>query len=248
MERPQLSAKRRQSLGTRVVRRMRKAGEIPGIVYGKTAELIPVAINTRELMRLLHAHAGEHGLLDLKVEAAEGQAGKRWEKPVLIKTLQVHPVDGRVLHIDFHAITLTEHIRIKIPVVLQGTSIGVKQDGGILEHFLREIEIDCLPTAIPKQVEYDITNLKLGDTVHVKDLVAPADSKITTDGDSVIASVQAPKVEKPAEEGADALTEPEVIREKKPEEGEDAEGDAKGGKAEKPEKPEKKPEKKEEKK
>ncbi len=245
MEKPKLSAKRRQATGSRVMRRLRRAGDVPGIVYGKSNDPISVSVSRKELTKLLRDRQGEHGLVTLTIDADGETKTKAWEKPVLIKQFQRDPVMGEITHIDFHAIALTEHIRIKIPVELKGTSVGVKQQGGVLEHFLREIEIDCLPTQIPKQIEFDITNLNIGDAVHVRDLQTPEGSRITSDPAGVIASVLAPKAEK-VEEPTDAVTEPEVIREKKP----DAEGEAAEAKDEKKEdkKAEKKAEKKEEKK
>ena len=220
MERPQLTAQRRPASGHRSVERLRKSGFVPGVVYGKTSESISVMLPRKELMKMLHARHGEHGLVNLRIDAA-GAKATGWEKPVLIKTIQRDPVMGELIHIDFHAITLTEHIRIKIPIVLNGVPVGVKQDGGLLEHFLRDIEVECLPTEIPKQVEFDISGMTIGDTVHASDLPAPAGARIVTDAHAVIVSVLAPKVEK-VEEPTEAVTEPEVIREKKPE----AEGEA----------------------
>jgi large subunit ribosomal protein L25 len=146
--------------------------------------------------------------------------------------MQRDGVTGEVLHIDFHAIALTEQVRVKIPIVLNGEPLGVKQDGGVLEHFLREVEVECLPTQIPKQVEFDISPMAVGQTVHVKDLTPPAGSKFTTDLDAPVASVLAPKIETPAEAVPEAAAEPEVIREKKPEEGEASEAGKEAGKKE----------------
>ena len=237
-KRLELTAKPRATIGTRSQRRLRHDGFVPGIVYGKKLEPTPVVVDRRALVKLLHARGGEHGLVTLKLEAE-----KAWEKPVLIKHLQHHPVDGSVLHIDFHAIALTEQIRVKVAIVLDGQPVGVKQDGGILEHFLREIEVECLPTEIPKQFQHDVSAMKIGEAIHVKDLAVPAGVRIMTDVESVVASVLVPKEEKP-EEVVEAVTEPEVIREKKPEA--EGEGEAAEGKGEK--KAEPKAEKKEEKK
>ena len=153
-----------------------------------------------------------------------------WEKPALIKAIQHDPVDGHVLHVDFHAIVLTERLRIRVPLILKGEAVGVKQEGGILEHFLREVEVECLPTEIPASVEFDVSRLSIGETVHVRDLAPPKHAKITSDPAGVIASVQMTKAEKPEEEAA-ALAEPEVIREKK------EEAEAAGGEAAKGESP-----------
>ena len=237
-ERPQLLGTVRHERGSRIVRRLRKTGFVPGIVYGKAVEPTPIAVNRRELVKLLQARAGEHGLVNLQV-AADGKA-KGWEKPVLIKHVEHEPVFGEVLHVDFQAIALTEQIRVKVSLVLKGDAVGVKQDGGILEHFLREVEVECLPTEIPSHLEYDISSMKIGDALHAKELATPERVRITTDPDAVLASVVAPKVEKVEEAAEAAPAEPEVIREKKPEA--EAEAGAEGKAA-----PAKKEEKKEEK-
>lgn len=225
--RPALTVKRRQMQGSRPMRRLRGEGLVPGVVYGKAMEPLSVVVEARALQQLLQAKAGEHALVTLRLED-----GKAWEKPVLVHDLQVDPVDGRLLHVDFHAIVLTERLKVKVPLVLKGEPVGVKQDGGILEHFLREVEVECLPTEIPAHVELDVSSMKIGDTVHVRDLTAPANARITSEPDGAIASVLMPKEEKP-EEAAAAVAEPEVLREKK----EEPEAAAEEGKAEKPAKP-----------
>jgi len=224
-----LTVKRRTAAGTRPVRRLRGEGLVPGIIYGRDMEPMSVAVSQRELVKLLHAKTGEHTLVTLRLED-----GKAWEKPALVQAVQHDPVGGHVLHVDFHAIVLTERLKVKVPVVLKGEPVGVKQDGGVLEQFLREVEVECLPADIPAGVAHDISALKIGDTVHVRDLAPPKAAQITSDPEGVIASVQTPKVEAPPEE-APAVTELEVIREKKEEAGE-AEGEeaAKGEKGEKP--------------
>jgi large subunit ribosomal protein L25 len=179
-------------------------------------------------VKVLHSKAGEHALVQLRLQ---DQAS--WQKPVLVKAVQHHPVSGHVLHVDFHTIVLTERLKVKVPLLLKGEAVGVKQEGGVLEQFLREIEIECLPTEIPASVDFDISALKIGDTVHVKDVAAPANARITTDPEGAVASVQKPKEEKPEEEAA-AVTEPEVLREKK-EEAEAPSGEA--AKAEAPARP-----------
>ena len=206
-----LTVKRRALVGRRPVRRLRREGLVPGVVYGKALDPLAIAVSHRDLVKLLHAKAGEHALVTLRLED-----GVSWEKPVLVQAVQQDPVDGRVVHVDFHAIVLTERLKVKVPVMLKGEPVGVKQEGGILEHFLREVEVECLPTEIPSSVEHDVSAMKIGETIHVRDLAPPKNARITTDPEGVIASVQAPKAEPAAEEAA-AVTEPEVIREKKEE-------------------------------
>ncbi len=215
-ERAALTVKRRPTSGTRLARRLRATGVVPGVVYGKGTASLSVVVGERELSKLLHSKRGEHALVTLRLEDP-----KPWEKPVLVKALQHDPVNGRIVHVDFQAIVLTERLRVKISVILKGEPVGVKQEGGILEHFLREIEVECLPADIPANVEFDVSHLTIGETVHVRELAAPSHAKITSDAEGVIASVQKPKEEKPEE--AAAVAEPEVLREKK-EEGEAAPG------------------------
>ena len=150
-QRQTLTAKRRAVQGTRPVKRLRQDGVVPGVVYGKQMEPVAVTIDQRELVKLLHSKMGEHALVTLRIDD-----GKPWEKPVLVKAIQHDPVDGRVVHVDFHAIALTERLKVKVPVALKGDAVGVKQEGGILEHFLREVEVECLPTEIPEGVEVDV--------------------------------------------------------------------------------------------
>ncbi|MBI3321437.1 MAG: 50S ribosomal protein L25 [Candidatus Omnitrophica bacterium] len=206
-----LTLRRRAATGTRVAGRLRREGLVPGVVYGKDTEPISVTVNGRELLKLLHAKAGERTLVTLRIDGSAS-----WEKPALVHAIQHHVVNGQILHVDFHTILLTERLRVQVPVVLKGEPVGVKQDGGLLEHFLREVEVECLPTEIPGQLEFDVTALKVGDAVHVRDLISPHHAKITNDPDGVIASVKTPKTETVEEEAA-AVTEPEVIREKREE-------------------------------
>lgn len=218
----ELVVKRRTAQGTRRVRRLRREGVVPGVVYGRDMKPVSIVVERKALAQVLHSKAGEHALVKLRLEDATS-----WEKPALVKTVAHHPVDGHVMHVDFHAILLTERIKVKVAVVLKGEPVGVKQDGGILEHFLREVEVECLPTEIPASVAFDVSSLKIGETIHVKDLVPPANTKIISEPEGVITSVQKPKEEKPEEE--QAVTEPEVLREKK------EEGEAPSAEAAKPE-------------
>ena len=224
----ELLIQRRTITGTRPVRRLRQGPVIPGIVYGRAMEPLSVAVPRKALAKLLQTKAGEHALVTLRLEDS-----KTWEKPALIHDLQHDPVDGHVIHVDFHAIVLTEQIHVKIPVMLKGDPVGVKMDGGVLEQFLRELEVECLPTEIPEGVEVDVAAMKIGDTIHVRDLVPPKNAKLLSDPAGAIASVQQPKVEKPEEEAA-AVTEPEVLREKK-EEGKEAGAEAGAGEGKKEE-------------
>ena len=229
----ELTVERRPPANSRATRRLRQTGVVPGVVYGRSVEPTPVTVGRKDLVKILHSKAGEHALVLLKMPAAKSGKDGAWERPALVKAVQHDPLDGHVVHVDFHAVALTERIRIKIPIVLRGEPVGVKQENGVLEHFLRELEIECLPTEIPEHVEYDVAAMKIGDTIHVKDLAVPKGAKVLSDLEGPIASVQLPKVEKVEEAAEAAPTEPEVLREKKPEDGEAGEaGKAEGGKGE----------------
>ena len=236
---PQISlrATRRTEEGTRPSRRLRRQGMIPAVLYGKQTAPVSLLVDRLEFTKFLRARHGEHGVLTLQVE----QDSTPLEKPVLLKRLQHDPLHGEVTHIDFHAVVLTEQIRVKVPVVLKGDAVGVKQDRGVLEHFLREVEVECLPTHIPNQIEHEISQMKIGEAIHVKDLAVPAGARLLSDPEGVIASVLTPKEAKAEEVQAEAVTEPEVIREKKPEaEGEEAAAEKPAKEAKTPEQGEKK--------
>lgn len=207
---------------------LRKSNFVPCVVYGEGKATLPLKIDRGRLIKFMHAHhGGENMVITLKVAPSAGK--KAEEKAVLIKELQTHPVSGDILHVDFNEISLTKRIEVKVPIESKGEAAGVKQDGGTLEHILWEIEVECLPTQIPEKIEVDVTNLKIGDSVHVKDLTVPAGVKVKHEGDAIVFSLVPPYKEEVAGEAAAgeaaAGAEPEVIKkEKKPVEGEEEGG------------------------
>jgi large subunit ribosomal protein L25 len=173
-----------------------------------------------DFIKLLHHHRIENAIISLKIKDDK----KKTPRLCLVKEVQHHPVHGDVLHVDFNEISMTKMIKINVPVVAKGEAPGVKQDGGSLEHILWEIEIECLPTEIPAEIEVDISNLKIGDAVHIKDIKFPSGVKVLNEQDAVVMTVAAPmKEEVPVEavEGEEKK-EPEVIKEKKEVPGEGA--------------------------
>jgi large subunit ribosomal protein L25 len=144
----------------------------------------------------------------------------------VLKEIQHHPVSGAPIHVDFQQISLTEKTRFTVPVVLKGDAVGVKTDGGVLEAPTREIVIRCLVTQLPEHIDVDVTHLKLNQSIHVEEIKLAQGIELMSDPHAVVAHVAAPFVEKPAEEGAAAATEPERIEKAKKE----AEGEA-GAKA-----------------
>jgi large subunit ribosomal protein L25 len=210
-----LKGARRSESGKGVARRLRAAGVIPAVYYSRGEDSIPLAVSLRELEELFDQSAGSNVIVDLQVEGDSAS-----DRKALIREVQRDPVGGAILHLDLQHISLTEQIVVEVPVVLIGTPAGVKDSGGILEHLLREVEVECLPTDIPSRLEADVSGLQIGDTLHVSDLKADR-ATILTEADRAIATVVPPTVleeVKPAEETAAA--EPELVKEKKEEEAE----------------------------
>ena len=238
-----LSAAKRDALGKGGARKARAAGQIPGVLYGHGETPVALAIGARDFEVALRRHKGGNPIVNLALSGGEFTA--------LIRDVQYDPLSHKILHLDFQHISLTEEIEVKVGVKLVGLPVGVKDGGGILETILRDIEVRCLPTAIPPAIEVDVSALGVGDSIHVRDLTVPGVT-ILTEGDSTVATVVPPTIieEKAPEEAAaaaaDAPAEPEVIAKgKKEEEGEGEGAKAEGGKAEKKE--EKREEKKEKK-
>lgn len=190
-----LTVEKRDRIGKGSNRRLRKAGEIPAVVYGPATEPIPVKVKYQKLYRLMHG-IPLNTIIDLAIEGDGGPARK-----VLIRGLQKDPVTGELLHLDFHHIPLDKPITLTIPVRAVGVPIGVKNFGGIVEHIRREVDISCLPTNIPGEVEVDISELNIGDSVHVSDLKIE-NVHIITDPTRTLVTVVAPTVVKTAAEVA----------------------------------------------
>lgn len=208
-----LKSARRSDVGKGVARKLRQVGRIPAVYYGRGEEPIPLVVTLRELEDVIDRAEGSNVIVDLKVE---GDAGA--DRKALIREIQRDPVVGNILHLDLQHISLTERIVVEVPIVLLGTPTGVKDGGGILEHLLREVEVECLPTDIPSRLEVDVSGLNIGDSLHVSDLKADR-VVIRTEADRAIAAVVPPTIleeAKPAEEAAPA--EPELVKEKKEEE------------------------------
>ncbi|HLQ65635.1 MAG TPA: 50S ribosomal protein L25, partial [Candidatus Limnocylindrales bacterium] len=175
---------------------------------------------------LIHGASGANVIVDLLVSGAAAA-----DRKALIREIQRDPVVGNILHLDLQHISLTERITVEVPIELIGTPTGVKDGGGILEHLLREVEIECLPTDIPTHLEADVSLLNIGDSLHVSDLKAERVT-ILTQADRAIATVVPPTVLEEVAPAEAAVAEPELVTDKKEgEEGEEEEeGKAEGGK------------------
>lgn len=237
MEQVQLSAqlRKKEEMSKKFTNKLRKDGLVPAVVYKAGKETLAVTVNHRELEKLLHTSSGANVLIELKI------AGVSQPRTVLIKEIQHHPYKDNMLHVDFHQIALDEAIKVKVPIVTKGEAAGVKA-GGILERIMWELEVECLPTAIPEKIEIDVAALEIGHTKMVKDLVIPKGVKIFADPEQIVVSVTVKKaIEEVVAAPEGTAEEPEVIREKKPAEEEAAEGiEAPPAKEVKPAKEEKK--------
>ncbi len=211
MEQVTLAAKPRTQTGGRSVKRLRRQGQIPGVVYGREfGEALPISIDSRELRNALHGHS-IHSIFNLEIEG-------RSPTPVLVHDRQLDVVGKHLLHVDLHAINLDEEVESTVGLTIVGSAPGVRE-GGILDIVLREVAVQCLPADIPDHIEIDVSSLQIGDSVHVRDLSAPAGVKITESPDEMIASLLPPsKAEEEVVAPAAAEVEPELIGAKKPEE------------------------------
>ena len=231
-----LEAQKREPGTKNAARRIRVAGKIPAVVYGAGKEASSVAVDPRQVLRILRSESGHNTIFDLAIGSDRVKA--------MIVDWQFEPIKSTLLHVDLKRIAMDKKLTVTVPVILKGEAAGVKQDGGILEQLLREIEIECLPADIPKSIEVDISHLTFGIEVRVQDLPHSEKLKFLTDENQMIAHITTVKEEVVAapDAVADAAAtpaEPEVIKKGKQEvEGEEEAGDDKA-KA-KPEKAEKK--------
>jgi large subunit ribosomal protein L25 len=234
METVSLDLGPRAGTGKKLAKRIRREGRVPGVVYGLKNEALPVSVDERTLSRILHSARHGHVMLDLNLPG-----GKEPVKAIF-REIQRDPVRLAYLHCDFQRISLEEKLHVQVPVRVEGIADGVKNYGGILDYHVREIDIRCLPTEIPNEIVVDVTPLKIGGSIRVKDISLPG-VEILLDAERAIVTIVAPSILKeavPAAEGAEAAaeepTEPELIKKKKGEEEEESKPE-KGEKAEKAE-------------
>ena len=199
----ELKAKMRDEVGKESARRTRDGGFIPAVLYGEGERPLSIAVNSKEFYPVIRTKARGNVILDLAIEGADSGMCK-----AIIREIQYHPIRRDIIHVDFQHISMTKEIVVRVPIVVTGESIGVKSHGGIIEHLLREIEVQCLPASIPDQVTVDVSELDIGDSLQVKHLTIEG-VKLVTDPDASVITVVAPtveevKVEVPVE-GAEAV-------------------------------------------
>src|SRR6201997_2550883 len=232
-----LEAQPRSAGNKNEARRVRRGGKIPAVVYGAGKDSLPVSVDPRQVTRILSSETGHNTIFDLALDGSKSKA--------MIVDWQYEPIKGKLLHIDVKRIAMDKKLAVMVPIFLKGEAVGVKQQGGILEQMLREVEVECLPVDIPSHIDVDVSELVFGEVLRVIDL--PHSDKITflTDENQPVAHVTSVKEEvvatpeAAAAEAAAGPAEPEVIKKGKQETEEAAEGAA-PEKAEKAEKKEKK--------
>ena len=212
-----VAAETRDSRGKNEARRLRAKGSMPAVIYGGPNGPAPVAVNPRELSRILHSRTGHNTIFNLSVAGGE-------TTPVMIVDWQFDPIKDALLHVDLKRIDLSERIVVKVPVVTQGDPKGVKIQGGMHEVVTREIEIECLPDDIPEQFTVNVAELLMGQSIRASDIPMSGSMKLVSPADTVISHVVSLRAEEPAATAETAAVapaaaaEPEVIKKGKKEE------------------------------
>lgn len=203
-----LTAERRTATGRSAVRKLKAKGVVPAVIYGAKDKAEPLQVSRRDINAMLSHASGENILVELEI------AGK--SRLALVQEVQHAPLGGAILHIDFHAISMDEVIEADVPLEPTGIANGVKNMGGLLEHNLRSLAIECLPRDLPDLITVDVSALNIGDAIHVREIQLPPGVTTRVQPDLTAFSVLAPTVEEePVAAAAEAPTGPEVIREKK---------------------------------
>ena len=210
-----LSAQPRVGAGRTAVKQVKAQGMIPGIMYGKSIKPQNLQFIGKDIATLLSHAASENVLVD--VEIKDGAAART--QLAILQQVQHHPVSRRVLHLDLHAVVENEVIHAHVPIESFGEPVGVKSSGGLLDQTLRSLDIECLPRALPEVIRVDVSHLQLGEAFHVRDLVLPEGVKVKADGALTIFAVHEPTVVVEPVVVEAAPTQPEAIKEKKPEAG-----------------------------
>ena len=217
-----LEVVKRSGRGKNESRRLRMEGRIPAVVYGarkkgKAPEGVPVAVDPKEVLRILHSEAGANTLITLKLDGGESR--------VMVKEYQLDPVTHRLLHADFYQLSMDRAITVMVPIVVKGEAKGVKLDGGMLDFITREVQVECLPTDIPERIDVDVSELMLHQAIRLRDLPENPKWKTLNEPETMLVHVVLPKAEEAAateEAEAEAVVapeeaEPEVIKKGKTE-------------------------------
>ena len=156
-----LTAQRRTQVGRNAIKKIKAAGMVPGVIYGSAQEPVNLQINGRELLNVLSHASGENILVELEIL----DGGEKQNALAMIQEIQHHPLQREILHVDFHAVSANETVSAEVPIETVGEAVGVKVHGGLLEHILRYLEVECLPADLPQVIEVDVTTLDVGQFV-----------------------------------------------------------------------------------
>lgn len=208
-----LNATPRTDTGKGVARKLRAAGQVPGVIYGHGREPQTLTVNAREFDRLAERVRITSTVIEL---ALDGKTAR-----TLVREIQRHPIKRELLHVDFQELVAGEKVTVSVPLRFTGTAEGVKTGGGILEEVMHQIHVECDPSNIPDHIDVDVTALTIGHSLHIGDLTMPEGVVVTDDADQTVVVVSAPKAEEvvaaPVEGAlaAEAVPEPELIRKPK---------------------------------
>ena len=226
----EINATKREAQGTGASRRLRRAGRVPGIVYGGDKQPVNIELDHKDLLKKLHTEAFHASILTLKLDGGAEQ--------VLLRTFNMHPFRGEVQHVDFQRVSKERKINMKVPLhfINAETSPGVKQQGGVASHVMNELSIACLPDDLPEYVEVDMGEMSVGDSIHAKDIPLPkgVEAVLHKGENPVVASILLPTLiaeeeEVPAEEAAPAASEVPTSAQAVPEKAPEAAAAEKGG-------------------
>jgi large subunit ribosomal protein L25 len=199
-----LKAERRQDTGKGVARKLRQAGKLPAVLYGGHEESVSLVLNAHETGLLFQAISVENTLIQLEVE------GEAAPVATLVREVQAHPFRPEILHVDFLRVEKGVELELTVPILLIGTPVGVRDEGGMLEHVVYEVPVRCIPSAIPESFEVDVSRLAIGDSIHSDDLDIPEGVTLQFDEVVTICAVHPPRLEEEAEVD-DEAEEPKVI-------------------------------------
>lgn len=216
MNQVSLKARQRKDTGKQVAKALRRDGALPAVVYGSGESSTPLTLDYREFEGFLRKTRGESVVINLEIEGME-------DKKALLRDIQRDYLRNQLLHADFQQIRMSDRITTEVSLVMIGEPIGVTRDGGVLDQSLRVVEISCVASEIPEHLEVDISELSMGDTIHISDL-SFENVEIVTDGEVAVVSVLTPMAEEPEEEEVDLeQEEPEIIGQTR-EDGEEEDG------------------------
>ena len=216
MEDTKLIAKKRELQGSSNARRIRKSGSLPGVIYGDGEEATAIQIDMHDFEQMLHHHASETMLVEVAIEGAG-------DVTALVKDVQHHPVTGDLLHADFQKVDANKPIQVEIALAIVGEAAGVKA-GGTLEVVMHALAVECLPGDLVESIEVEVSEMEIGDVLHVSDIQLDSKLKLLSDPEAIVVSVAEPRAEEEETEEGEfgeetaGAAEPEVISEKKADE------------------------------